>query len=336
MTTTAPSLIPGGRDGTTTGAATLALPLLHATQGAAVACLPWIGRDDPKAADGAAVAALRGRLDRLPGRCRVVIGEGEKDDAPMLYRGEVLGTGAGPACDVAVDPLEGTRLCARGQDGAVSVIAAAPPGTLFATPGWYMEKLVVRPAATRAVSLDRPVADNLAALAEALGKPVGALVVGVQDRPRHQELVAKIRQAGAAVALFGDGDVMASLRVLLPGGDLDALTGIGGAPEGVITACAARLLGGDMQGRLAPQNPEERTVLEEDGASFGPGGLGTILGLGDLVADDDCVFVATAVTGGSLLSGPRPGPTGVQTSSFVSTPDHPCLFVNGQAPLGEH
>lgn len=183
------------------GVAALALPLLRSTQGAAVACLPWVGRDDPKAADGAAVDALRRGLGRLPGQCRVVIGEGEKDDAPMLYRGEVLGTGAAPACDVAVDPLEGTRLCARGQDGAVSVIAAAPPESLLATPGWYMEKLVVGPAATGAVSLDRPVEDNLAALGRALGKPVRALVVGVQDRPRHHELVVEIRQAGAAVAL---------------------------------------------------------------------------------------------------------------------------------------
>jgi fructose-1,6-bisphosphatase II len=335
VTTAAPPLIPGER-GRAAATSALALPLLRSTQGAAVACLPWVGRDDPKAADGAAVAALRECLGRLPGQCRVVIGEGEKDDAPMLYQGEVLGTGAGPACDLAVDPLEGTRLCARGQDGAVSVVAAAPPGSLLATPGWYLEKLVVGPAATGAVSLDRPVEDNLAALARALGKPVRALVLGVQDRPRHQRLVEAIRQAGAAVALFGDGDVMASLRVLLPGGDLDALTGIGGAPEGVITACAARLLGGDMQGRLAPQSAQERSVLEATGTSFGPGGLGTILGLDDLVGDGDCVFVATAVTGGSLLSRPRPGPIGVRTSSFVSTPDHPCLFVDGHVPLGEH
>jgi len=186
MTTSAPPLIPGeGGRTTTVGVAALALSLLRATQAATVACLPWVGRDDPKSADGAAVDALRGGLRRLPGRCRVVIGEGEKDDAPMLYRGEVLGTGAGPSCDVAVDPLEGTRLCARGQDGAVSVIAAAPPGSLLATPGWYMEKLVVGPAATGAVWLDRPVGDNLTALGRALGKPVRALVVGVQDRPRR-------------------------------------------------------------------------------------------------------------------------------------------------------
>ena len=319
----------GGADGAAPsyGTAALALPLLRATQRAAVACLPWVGRDDPTAADGAAVAALRDGLAGLPGRARVVIGEGEKDDAPMLYRGEILGTGAGSACDLAVDPLEGTRLCARGQDGAVSVIAAAPPGTLFATAGWYMEKLVVGPAAARAVSLDRPVEDNLAALAGTLGRPVRDLIVGVQDRPRHRDLVHRIRRAGAAVALFGDGDVMTSLRVLLPGGDLDALMGIGGAPEGVITACAARLLGGDMQGRLAPQTDRERAGLGGDTAAGG-----ALLRLDDLVATGHCVFVATSVTGGSLLARPRPRPGGVRTASFMSTPEHPCLLVDGDVP----
>jgi fructose-1,6-bisphosphatase II len=332
---TAVPVVPGDPAVETTGVGGLALPLLRATQAAALACLGWVGRDDPKAADGAAVAALRAGLARLPGRARVVIGEGEKDAAPMLYAGEVLGTGAGPACDVAVDPLEGTRLCARGQDGAVSVIAAGPPGSLWATSGWYMEKLVVGPAAAGAVSLEAPVKDNLAALAAALRKPVGTLVVGIQDRPRHQALIAAVRRAGAAVALFGDGDVMASLRVLLPGGDLDALVGIGGAPEGVITACAARLLGGDMSGRLAPQSRQERARLEADGVAFGPGGVGPVLGLGDLVADDDCVFAATAVTGGPLLRPPAPGPAGMRTSSLLATPDHPGMFIDGHVPTGD-
>lgn len=318
MTTTVSPIVSAAVDLTA-----LALPLLRATQDAAIACLPWVGRDDPKAADGAAAAALRASLAGLPGHARVVIGEGEKDDAPMLYSGEVLGTGTAPACDLAVDPLEGTRLCARGQDGAVSVIAAGPPDTLFATPGWYMEKLVVGPEAVGAVSLDRPVEDNLASLAQALDKPIGALVVGVQDRPRHHELIAAIRRADAAVALFGDGDVMASLRVLLPGGDLDALMGIGGAPEGVISACATRLLGGDMQGRLAPQSAPELARLD---SAAGPE---TILRLDDLVADGNCVFVATAVTGGPLLRRPQRRPTGLRIASLMSTPDHPCLFVDG-------
>jgi fructose-1,6-bisphosphatase II len=335
VTTSTPDRIPGAdRTSPPAGAAALALPLLRATQDAALAYLRWVGRDDEKAADGAAVAALRGSLSRLPGRVRVVIGEGEKDDAPMLYRGEVLGTGAGPVCDVVVDPLDGTRLCARGLDGAVSVIAAAAPGAMWATPGWYMDKLVVGSAAAGAVSLDRPVEDNLAALAGRLGKTVPGLVVGVQDRLGNQELVKALRRAGAGVTLFGDGDVTAALRVLLPGRGLDALFGIGGATEGVITACAARLLGGDMQCRLVPRS-EERTALEETGVPFGSGGLGTVLRLADLVADADCVFVATGVTGGPLLSSPRREPTGVWTSSLLSTRDHPCLFADGYVPFWE-
>lgn len=302
--------------------ASLALPLLVATQTAALACRPFIGRGDPKAADGAAVAALRDALARLPGRATVVIGEGEKDDAPMLFAGEELGTGDGPACDLAVDPLEGTRLCAHGEEGAVSVLAAASPGSLWATPGWYMEKLVVGEAAAAAVSLARPVGENLAAVAAALGKSVDELSVAVQNRPRHAELIAAVRRAGAAVVLFGDGDVMTSLRVLLPGGDLDMLLGVGGAPEGVITACATRALGGGMQGRLAPQSPEEHTRLEATGAP-----LDEILGVEDLVTDDDCVFVATAITGGTMLGRPEPGPGGWWTTSLLSTPEHPALIV---------
>ena len=308
----------------------LALPLLAATQAAAVACWPWVGRGEPKAADGAAVAALRQALAHLPGRGRVVIGEGEKDKAPMLFAGEELGTGDGPVCDLAVDPLEGTRLCARGQEGAVSVLAAAPPGSLWATPGWYMEKLVVGAAAAGAVSLERPVEENLAAVAAALGKSVSDLAVAVQDRPRHVELIAAVRGLGAAVLLFGDGDVMTSLRVLQPGGDLDALVGVGGAPEGVIMACAARLLGGDMQGRLAPQSPEERNRLEAAGVP-----VGEILGLDDLVASDDCVFAATGITGGDLLGRPQRVPAGWSTSSLLATPDHRGLLVEGLVPDSE-
>lgn len=302
--------------------ATLALPLLAATRAAALACLPWVGRNQPKTADGAAVAAMRASLAQVPGCVKVVIGEGEKDDAPMLFAGEQLGTGDGPACELAVDPLEGTRLCARGQEGAVSVSAAAPPGSLWATPGWYMEKLVVPPAAAGVVAIDRPLEKNLAALARALDKPVSALMVAIQDRPRHAELVAAVRQLGAGVALFGDGDVMTSLRVLMPEGDLDALLGVGGAPEGVITACAARLLGGGMQGRLAPQSAAERARLEAAGVS-----VDDVLTLTDLVADDDCVFVATGVTGGTLLGRPQPIGTAWRTFSLLATAGHPSLLV---------
>ena len=309
--------------------AALALPLMVTTQAAALACLPFVGRGDPKAADGAAVAALRGALAVMPGRVRVVIGEGEKDDAPMLYAGEELGAGDGPICDLAVDPLEGTKLCARGQEGAVSVLAAAPAGSLCATSGWYMEKLVVGRAAAGAVSLERTVGENLAAVAAAVGRPVDQLAVAIQDRPRHAELIADVRRTGAAVVLFADGDVMTSLRVLLPGGDLDMLVGVGGAPEGVIMACATRALGGGMHARLAPQSPEERARLEATGAH-----VDAILGVEDLLSDDDCVIVATAVTGGTMLAGPEPGPGGWWTTSLLSTPDHPAMIVKSFVPEG--
>jgi fructose-1,6-bisphosphatase II len=308
------------------GVASLALPLLSATQAAALACRPWVGRGEPKAADAAAVAALRATLAGLPGRARVVIGEGEKDDSPMLFAGEELGTGDGPACDLAVDPLEGTRLCARGEPGALSVLAAALPGSLWATPGWYMEKIVVGAAASGAVSLDRSVEENLVEVAAAVGKPVTELVVAVQDRPRHTDLVAAVRRAGSYVVLFGDGDVMAALQVLLPGGGLDVLVGVGGAPEGVLTACAARLLGGAMEGRLAPQSVEEQARLTEAG-----GDPGRILTADELLADDDCVFVATAITAGCLLRAPERAPGGWRTCSLLITRDHPGLVVEGIA-----
>lgn len=302
--------------------AALGLPLMAATRAAALACLPWVGQGEPKAADGAAVAAMRASLAGLPGRATVVIGEGEKDDAPMLFAGEELGTGDGPGCDLAVDPLEGTRLCAQGQEGAVSVLAAGPVGSLWATPGWYMEKLVVPAAAADAVSITQPLEANLVGLGAALGKPVSALRVAIQDRPRHAELVAAVRRLGAGVVLFGDGDVMMSLRVLMPEGDVDALIGVGGAPEGVITACAARLLGGGMQGRLAPQGQAERAALEAAGIA-----IGDVVTLADLVADDDCAFVATGVTGGTLLGRPQPIGTAWRTFSLLATADHPRLLV---------
>lgn len=306
---------------------TLALPLLAATEAAAVGCVAWIGRGDAKAADGAAVAAMRDALAAVPGRGRVAIGEGEKDEAPMLYAGEEIGTGVGSAFDLAVDPLEGTRYCAQGLDGAISVVAAARPGALWATGGWYMEKLVVGRQAAGSIALDAPIEENLARVAAALGKRTGELVVAVQDRPRHSELLAAVRDAGAAVVQFADGDVMASLRALLPEGDVDVLVGVGGAPEGVITACAVRLLGGDMQARAAPQSAEERYRLESSGAD-----PERLLLLDDLVADPDCCFVATGVTGGSLLDRPRPGPGGWHTWSLLATPSHPGLLVRGRVP----
>ena len=305
----------------------LALHLLTTTQEAAVACLSWVGRGDKVAADQAAVAALRSALANVPGQGRVVIGEGEKDDAPMLYQGEELGTGTGPGWDLAVDPLEGTNYCAQGVEGAIAVLAATPRGAMWGTSGWYMDKLVVGPGAAGEIDITLPVEDNLARVARALGKRIDDLVVVVLDKPRHQELIPHIRALGAAVTQIPDGDVMGSLLALVPGGGADVALGIGGAPEGVLTACAARLLGGDMQGRLAPQSDEEMDMLSEDGID-----VDTVLTLGDLVASDQCTFVATGVTNTGLLPAPQPSDGGWRTHSVIVTPRHRPLFVEAHVP----
>lgn len=307
----------------------LALHLLVATQEAAMACVPWVGRGDKEAADSAAVAALRSSLAHVPGRGRVVIGEGEKDDAPMLYVGEELGTGEGAGWDLALDPLEGTTFCARGAEGAIAVLSVAPRGTMWGTPGWYMDKLVVGPGAAGVVDISAPVEDNLSRVAEALGKGVEDVVTIVLDKPRHSELITRIRAAGATVIEISDGDVMGSLLALVPGGRADIALGIGGAPEGVLTACAARLLGGEMQGRLAPQSDEERDLLAGDDID-----IDAVLSLDDLVAGDACAFVATAVTNSTLLHAPQPSPDGWRTSSVIITPRHRSLFVEALVPSG--
>jgi fructose-1,6-bisphosphatase II len=300
----------------------IALHLLGATHAAALACLPWVGRGDGKAADGAAVAAMREVLGTVPGRGRVVIGEGEKDEAPMLYTGEEVGDGQGAAFELAIDPLEGTDYCASGLDGAISVMAAAPPDTIWATSGFYMDKLVVGKGARGAIDINAEMDENLDRVAEALGKDVGDLVVVVLDKPRHEDVIAAIRDRGAAVIAIPAGDVMGSLRVLLPNGGADLALGVGGTPEGVITACAARLLGGDMQTKLAPQSDEEREAIEADGVD-----IDQVLTAEDLVRSEDCTFIATGITPNPLLPAPEPTPWGWRTHSCVVTPRHPGLFV---------
>lgn len=301
----------------------LALHLLTSTQAAALACVEWVGRGDKVAADRAAVAALRSELASVPGQGRVVIGEGEKDDAPMLYQGEELGTGTGPGWDLAVDPLEGTNYCASGAEGAIAVLSIAPRGTMWGTSGWYMDKLIVGSGAAGSIDIAAPVEENLRRVAKALDKEVADLVTIVLAKPRHEELIAQVRAAGAKVVEIADGDVMGSLLALVPGGGVDISLGIGGAPEGALTATAARLLGGEMQGRLAPQSDEERQLLAGDGVD-----VDAVLGLDDLISDDNCAFVATAVTHSALLAAPTQTLTGWRTSSVVITPRHHPLFVN--------
>ncbi|HWC12121.1 MAG TPA: class II fructose-bisphosphatase [Acidimicrobiales bacterium] len=302
-----------------------ALHLLRGTQAAARACLPWVGRGDKEAADQAAVEAMRKTLADVPGRGRVVIGEGEKDNAPMLYTGEELGAGDELTFEIAVDPLEGTTYCAQGLEGAIAVVSAAPPGALWgAKAAFYMDKLVVGPGAAGAIDIDASPEDNLANVAEALGKEVRDLAVVILDKPRHEGLIERVRKLGCAVIAISDGDVMGSLRALVPHGKADLAMGVGGAPEGVITACATRLLGGDMQARPAPQSDDERSEMEKEGID-----LDGVLHLDDLVGSGDCAFIATGVTTSALLPGPESTPWGVRVRSILVTPKHKGVVVEG-------
>jgi fructose-1,6-bisphosphatase II len=279
---------------------TLEAVALAATRSAAVASYAWVGRNDQKAADAAATTAMRAALADAPGRGTVVIGEGEKDDAPMLFNGETVGNGHGPDFDIAVDPLEGTSFCARDLPGSLATIAFGEAGTLWSPgPGFYMDKIVVPPRAKDVVDLDDPPERTLAKVARALGKAVGELRVVIMDKPRHKELIARVLQAGAAVQAPAGGDVGGSLAVLLPTLDIDLLLGVGGTPEGVLTAAAVRALGGGMLGRLAPQRDEEADAIRAAGMS-----LDHIYDCDELVAGD-AFFVATGVNGGPLLGRPR-------------------------------
>ncbi|MBB3663905.1 fructose-1,6-bisphosphatase II [Prauserella sediminis] len=273
---------------------------LEATRSAAVASYEWVGRYDQDAADAAATRAMREALAGAPGRGTVVIGEGEKDDAPMLFNGEVVGNGFGPEFDIAVDPLEGTSFCAKDLPGALATIAFGERGTLWSPgPGFYMDKIVVPPEAKHSIDLDDPPEQTLANVAKALGKQVGELRVMIMDKPRHKTLIERVVQAGASVQTPAGGDVGGSLAVLLPTLDVDLLLGVGGTPEGVMTAAAVGALGGGMLGRLAPQRDEEADAIRAAGMS-----LDRIYSCDELVAGD-AFFVATGVSGGTLLGRPR-------------------------------
>lgn len=285
---------------------------LAATRAAALACQPWIGRGDGKAADGAATEAMRGVLDAAPGRGTVVVGEGAKDDAPMLFDGELLGSGGGPEFDIAVDPLECTTLCAKGMPDALATIAIAPRGSLAALgQSFYMDKLVAAGDVGAALDITLEPEDNLARAAEALLKKVEELVVVVLDKPRHTEFVERLNAAGARVIMPAEGDVAGALSALLPDGEADLLMGVGGTPEGVMTACAARAAGGWMQARLAPQDDREATALADAGLD-----ADRVYELADL-AGAGSFFVATGVSGGSLLRRPWGDPNGMYTESIV-------------------
>ncbi len=293
----------------------LTLPLLAATQAAAIAAQPWFGRGDGKAADGAAVDAMRRVLNAAPGEGVVVIGEGEKDDAPMLYNGETLGAGGEPRYEIAVDPLEGTRYLAKGLPGAVAVIAVAERDAMWSPgPGFYMDKLVVGAAAKGVVDIRLEPEENLRRIADALGKDLGEIHVFVLDKDRHEDFVSRIRDYGAAVVEHPDGDVGGALEALMPGSGVDVLMGVGGTPEGVIAASAARILGGDMQGRLAPQSDAERATIEEAGFD-----MDQVFTLPDLIRGE-IMFVATGVSGGHFLKKPWRNAGHYWTESLVLKP----------------
>ncbi|GLZ56020.1 fructose-bisphosphatase class II family protein [Actinomycetospora sp. NBRC 106378] len=277
---------------------------LAATHAAALACCAWVGRHDQDAADGAATEAMRRALARAPGQGTVVIGEGEKDDAPMLFNGEVVGAGhGGPDFDIAVDPLEGTSFCAKGLPGALATIAIGEPGSFFSPgPGFYMDKIVAPPAARDVIDLADPPERILLRVGEALGKPVHELRVVIMDKPRHRGgtgLIDRVRAAGAAVHTPSGGDVAGALEVLLPTGGVDLLLGVGGTPEGVMTAAAVRALGGGMVGRLAPQTSDEATAVRQAGLS-----TDRVYRRDELV-NGDALFAATGISGGSLLAAVR-------------------------------
>ncbi|MCD5325162.1 MULTISPECIES: class II fructose-bisphosphatase [Pontibacillus] len=277
----------------------LALELVRVTEAAAVSSAQWMGRGKKNEADDAATSAMRAMFDSITMQGTVVIGEGELDEAPMLYIGEELGNGQGPAVDIAVDPLEGTNIVAKGHNNAMAVIAAADRGALLHAPDMYMEKIAVGKNAKGKISLDDPIEKTIDIVAKANNKRIHDLTVIIQERPRHEELVERVRAKGARVKLFGDGDVGASIATCLPHTGVDIFVGTGGAPEGVISAAAVKCLDGDMQARLVPQNDEETNRCIEMGLSDPR----QLLTLDDLVKSDDAIFAATGVTEGELLKG---------------------------------
>ena len=291
----------------------LALELVRVTESAAMAAGRWIGRGDKNAADQAAVDGMRLMLDTVSMAGVVVIGEGEKDEAPMLYNGEEIGSGSGPEADVAVDPLEGTRLTANGQPNAIATIACSERGTMF-FPGAavYMDKIACGPEAADAIDINASPTENVRAVAESKGVQPTAVSVVVLDRDRHEALVGELREVGAKVLLITDGDVAPAIAAAQPGTGVDLLMGIGGTPEGVLSAAALKCVGGTLQGKLWPRNDDERQELVDAGYD-----LDRVLSTDDLVAGENVFFAATGVTTGALLRGVRYERRGAVTDSIV-------------------
>lgn len=292
----------------------LALEIVRVTEAAALASAQWMGRGKKNEADNAATSAMRAMFDSVNMNGIVVIGEGELDEAPMLYIGEKLGNGQGPQVDIAVDPLEGTSIVAKGHPNAMAVVAIADKGCLLHAPDMYMEKIAVGPKAAGLVRIDDPIEKTIDIIAKMTNKRIQDVTVIIQERERHDEIIERIRKKGARVKLFGDGDVGAAIATALPQTGIDLFVGIGGAPEGVISAAALKALGGDMQARLVPMNDEEVERCKRMGLEDPT----QILQLEDLVRGDDAIFAATGVSSGELLEGVRfLGGDLVETDSIV-------------------
>jgi fructose-1,6-bisphosphatase II len=291
----------------------LALELTRVTEAAALAAARYMGRGDKEAGDQAAVDAMRLVLNSIEMDGVVVVGEGEKDEAPMLYNGERLGTGVSPQVDIAVDPVDGTRLLAQGRANSISTVALAERGSMF-DPGpiVYMHKIAVGPEAKGQIDIDAPITDNIKAVARAKGADVDDLTVVILDRPRHQEFIDEIRRSGARIRLITDGDVSGALMTAWPESGIDLLIGIGGTPEGVLAACALKCMEGEIQGRLYPRNEEEESLAREMGYD-----LEKVLTIDDLVNSDEIFFSVTGITDGELVEGVKFFGTGGRTHSLV-------------------
>ncbi|EPL9570768.1 class II fructose-bisphosphatase [Providencia rettgeri] len=290
----------------------LASAIASVTEVAAIAAFDWVGKQDKNAADKAAVEAMRNRLNEIDFHGKIVIGEGEIDEAPMLYIGEQVGTQSGnQGLDIAVDPIDGTRMVACNEQNAIAVLAAAPTGSLLQAPDMYMEKIVVGAAAKGAVHLSHPIEKNLELLSSALNKPISHLSIAILDKPRHEHIIKTIRNFGANVITIPDGDVLASLLTILPEHPIDMMYGTGGAPEGIISAAIARALGGDMQARLIPRDKakgdseENRLLAAQEAIRCQQMGIeiGEVLSLEQMVNTDDVIFAATAITPTVLMGG---------------------------------
>jgi len=292
----------------------LALELVRATEAAAIRAVPFIGRGEKEAADGAAVDAMRAFFTTVNFDGTIVIGEGEKDEAPMLFNGERVGNGRGPKADVAVDPIDGTSLTAEGRNNALSVIAISDAGTMLdASSVFYMDKLVTGPAGVGVVDIRLPIGENIRLLAKALGKPVDEIVVSVLNRPRHEQLIHDIREAGAGTRLMSDGDVAGGINAARHNARTDMCVGVGGSPEGIVTACAIKALGGHIQGRLWPRDDDELQKGKDAGLNMD----GYVYEADEMVRSKNTIFVATGVTNGELVAGVRREGGYVYTESVV-------------------